>query len=97
MVKMDKCGACKAMKEMFTSLQSSGRLGAMPYEMSISDAMSNPKYKQLVNAGYRYFPGHEGSVPLLMLVRRGRLRNKADVQLGTFATADQLEAFLKRL
>lgn len=93
-VKMEKCGHCVKLQQMFDQLRSAGQLTVNPYVLQTDELEKNTVYLKLAQQAWSFYPGSEGAAPLLMIVRKGRVA-KEDMQLGS-TSMEALQQFLKR-
>jgi len=103
LIKSDTCGACTRMQSLFDEVGVTPNVvkiaktdNAEKNEYTWETLLANPVYGKLVRQAYGFHGSDPGPVPLLMIVRRGRVVRR-DTQLGTFPDADGLKAFLSRM
>ncbi len=110
LVKADWCGACKQLSAMLDRMpnveivkipktqnilsSSGGKI--FVHEIRVEDVQQYPEIERLVDEAYGFYPKSKGSIPLMMIVRGGRL-TRAETRLGSFRQPAELQAFLQRL
>ena len=94
-IKMEGCGHCTTIQQQIDQLKAQKLIRVPVYSMMEADVAKNPLYAAYMSEAYRLAKS-DGGFPLLFRVRNGKIRSKADVQLGA-GSVESLKAFLDGL